>query len=138
MIAMRKPELVPIASLKEGPIVHADLPKPMIVRIRLVHEALREVLARDIGRTIDGFKRDVQPERDLRVWERLAATYLVVTGLGNWSVPRRKALYRALLLGLNGFSAEDVLKAGKPLSRDEIAFALTQLMTVDRDPNADG
>lgn len=133
-IATAKLERVPIASLNEGPIVHAELPKSMIVRIRLVHEALRDVLARDIDRSVDAFKRDVQPERDLRVWERLATTYLLVTGSGNWPDPRRKALYRALLAAVGGFSAEEVLKAGSPLSRNEIASAVAQLIAIERDP----
>ena len=52
---------------KEGPIIHQSLPADFIVRVKDFKRVLAEVETDSFETTLDGFKRDHNPETELKV-----------------------------------------------------------------------
>jgi hypothetical protein len=99
-------ETVPITQLSTdptfGPIVE-QLPPPLEIRIRLVHNAVREVLDDPFEDWVEDFKRELNPEREVEVWESIAGLYLQV--ISEYAIDGREAraqLLSLLLLGSTG------------------------------------
>jgi hypothetical protein len=131
-----KSEIVPIDSLKLGPIRHQTLPPAVVVRVNLIHAALREVRDIELARSLDLFKREIQPHRDLEFWERLAAAYLVLTSSGKWTAARKRALYGVLLTVQLGGSREQILEQARALTSSMVQRAIRALVDVSKDPGA--
>ena len=66
---------VKISDLQEGEIRHPVLPEVIIERIKTFKGILGDVEPSSLEQTIDSFKRDMHPERELIIWERIASTY---------------------------------------------------------------
>jgi hypothetical protein len=47
----------------------------MVERIRAFKDALGDVETAYLEKTIDSFKRDLNPENELLIWERIASTF---------------------------------------------------------------
>jgi hypothetical protein len=54
---------------------HSTLPKDLLQRIRAFKEILAEVDNVTLDEVIDDFKRDLHPEKEVAVWERIANIY---------------------------------------------------------------
>jgi hypothetical protein len=63
------------AKVMEGPIRHAVLLDCMVERIRAYKDTLGDVEPASLEKTIDGFKRDLNPGKELAIWERIASTF---------------------------------------------------------------
>jgi hypothetical protein len=61
--------------LHDGPIRHPVLPDGFIERIRVFKSILGDVDGVSVEKTIDAFKRDADPEKELLIWERIASTF---------------------------------------------------------------
>lgn len=66
---------VKISDLQEGPIRHSVLPEAMVGRIKAFKDILGEVDNTTFEKTVDNFKRDLNPEKELEIWERIASTF---------------------------------------------------------------
>src|SRR5580700_7097165 len=66
---------VELADLKDGPIVHPLLSDDLLQRIKAFKQILADVDNTTLDEVIGDFKRDAHPEREIAVWERIAATY---------------------------------------------------------------
>jgi len=64
---------VDIETIKEGKIRHGGLPAGLLRRIRGVHEHVRDILGRTLEQFEIGFMRDMDPEKEVVIWERLVA-----------------------------------------------------------------
>jgi len=63
------------AKLKRGPIRHEELPLALISRINYLRSTLHEVHPMSMEEWLDGFRRDANPESEVRWWERLTRLY---------------------------------------------------------------
>jgi hypothetical protein len=97
ILAKAQPSSTPIADLKQGPIRYPTLPPSLVVRIRVVHSVLGEASELDLEQMIDSFSRDVEPSREVEVWERIASSYLAVVGSESLPEPERGTLFATLL-----------------------------------------
>jgi hypothetical protein len=68
-------ERIPLSQLRPGPVRHPQLDPDLIERIRAFKQILAEVDTSTIDQTIDNFKRDQHPAREVAIFERIAATY---------------------------------------------------------------
>ncbi|AWV34456.1 toll/interleukin-1 receptor domain-containing protein [Paenibacillus odorifer] len=57
------------------PVRHAELPSQLINRIKLVHHHFKDFNDITLEQTIDNFKHDTNPEREVSIWEAIASTY---------------------------------------------------------------
>ena len=68
-----------VDQLEAGPIRHQTLPPALIDRIREIAGAVEEVFPQTEEEWLDGFRRDSDPEAEVRFWERIAGKYRVLT-----------------------------------------------------------
>ena len=96
--------------MKAGPIRHHDLPETLLIRIRNIYFALLDILSVSLEETIANFQRDLRPEKEVEVWERIVcALQIVIDSLGQKELEVRKRALKILLLFSSG-NFEDVFK----------------------------
>lgn len=66
-------EYRPRSDLKDGPIRHHDLPETLLVRIQNIYFALRDVISVSLEKSIESFQRDLHPENEVAIWERIVS-----------------------------------------------------------------
>jgi len=66
--------------LLDAPFRHDTLPEDLLIRIKTLNRLLEDVLPVPLDETVDNFRRDLHPERELIIWERIASAYLDVVG----------------------------------------------------------
>ena len=66
-------ESLPRRDLKDGPIRHHDLPDALLVRIQNIHFALRDVVSISLETSIENFQRDLRPEDEVAILERIVS-----------------------------------------------------------------
>jgi hypothetical protein len=91
-------ETAKISELEPGPIRHEQLTAEQLTRIQKIHETFREVNDASLEETIENFKRDVNPETEIVVWEQIAEAYTKYTSSHKLALEEKKAVYEILLL----------------------------------------
>lgn len=61
--------------LAEGPIRHAVLPPELLEQIGAAYEAVGPYLGRTLEQFEIGFMRDMHPEREVAIWNNVAAAW---------------------------------------------------------------
>jgi hypothetical protein len=91
-----------------------------MARIRTLQATFVEVDGQAVDQWVDNFKRDADPDRELRVWERMAKAYRAYCDGKKLSLEAKKDVYRIVLLRSMA-SEQDVLERVKlkGLSRDD-------------------
>src|SRR5580658_2704500 len=84
------------AKLKPGPIRHAELPLALVARIDYLRSTLHEVHPMSIEEWLDGFRRDANPESEVRWWERLTRWYRGYSDTRDLSAEQKKALFNVV------------------------------------------
>jgi hypothetical protein len=64
---------IPRSDLKKSPIRHHDLSEALRVRIQNLWYQLQPDLHVTLATWIEGFQRDLRPEREVSIWERIAS-----------------------------------------------------------------
>lgn len=65
--------------IRSGRIRNTSLPQPLLDRVRAVHSKIRHVYSLPLESFEIPFMRDREPEREVRVWESIAAGFEKVT-----------------------------------------------------------
>jgi len=91
-------ETVKISELEPGPIRHEQLTGEQLVRIRKIHEMFQEVNGISLDETIENFKRDVNPEKEIEIWEKIAEAYTGYCSGRTLTLEKKKIVYEILLL----------------------------------------
>lgn len=105
-------ELAKVADLKLAPAVDRRVPGSVPLRALLVTLAMHDSgvdHATDFPKFLENLSRDLHHERELRLWETIAATYATVTNGFELDQGQRTALYSFLLSATFGMSDEDAL-----------------------------
>jgi hypothetical protein len=90
-LAQPKLVLAKVSELKHGPIRHKNLPESLLNRITLIHRAFAPYLSPSLEQTIESFKRDMHPEREIRIWEKMAFIVETLKHVHTWDDARVKA-----------------------------------------------
>jgi len=93
LYSLTKPKLVlgKVSDLKSGPIRHTKLPEGLVNRIVLVHKTFESYLSFSLDETLQNFKRDMHPEREIGVWEKMAAIVVSLERTNKWTSSRVKS-----------------------------------------------
>lgn len=79
-------------------LFHPTLPNDITNRIALMHKILGQASGIPLKKTIENFKRDLHPERELKVWEAMAISFLEITETYKIENPEaQKEVYKILL-----------------------------------------
>jgi hypothetical protein len=95
-------------SPKSGPIGRQGLSPKQMERIYKLRDTLAEVEPSPVEKWIDNFKRDLNPDNELAVWERIAAGYMRYCSKRTLSTEAKKDVFQLLLLRSMA-SEQDVL-----------------------------
>ena len=100
-----------LSDVQMGPIRHPVLPDDVIERIRAFKATLGDVDDASLDQTIDNFKRDIHPESELVIWERIASTFAAYLSR-NPTTDRatRKEIYSMLLGASTGMQEFEDIK----------------------------
>lgn len=85
-------------AVQPGPVRHERLSEEQLARIRKLREVFSEVDGQTLEQWVDNFKRDLDPDRELRVWERMATAYEAFCRKRKLSAEGKKDAYRVVLL----------------------------------------
>lgn len=67
---------VPYGQIRQNPhVLHTELPSELVERVARFKEILGDLDPPSLERTLESFKRDRNPEREVEVWEWIAATF---------------------------------------------------------------
>ena len=115
-----KIERVDTATLKPGPIQHERLSDEQLRRITHLHEILAEVDPSSLETWTDNFKRDMDPDKEIAVWERIAKAYTNYISQRKLSLEAKRDVLQTLVVASMS-SDEEVIKSLKlkVLSQDE-------------------
>ncbi len=113
-------ERVNIADLKTPPIQHEQLSDGQLRRIKKLHETFAEVDKSSLETWIDNFKRDLNPDREIAVWERMAKAYKNYTSQKELSPEAKTEVFKTLLMCSMSSDEEDIKSLDlKVLSQEE-------------------
>jgi hypothetical protein len=89
--------------------VHEVLPADHLRRIRLIQGALYEVFPVSFDETVENFKRDLRPDREIEIWESIAGTYfMIINDQDVASLQQRKEIFQLVLAGYSGYDLERI------------------------------
>lgn len=115
-----KREIVPIGTLKDGPIRHKSLPDSFLVRAKIINHTLFDVLPISLEETIDSFRREFNPIEEIICWENIVAAYLDATYGKELSIEKRRDIVSALLGWSTGSLSEEKAHKFENLSYEEV------------------
>ncbi len=99
---------VKLSHLRPGPIRHRNLPIIFIERIKNFKKILSDVDTTTIDDTIDSFKRDFNPGREIEIWEAIAEVYDDFVNKNHIKeLEKKKEVYSILLKASLGKLKED-------------------------------
>ena len=116
-----KIERVNPADLKPLPIQHDQLSDDQLRRIKKLHETFAEIdKSYSLETWIDNFKRDMNPDKEIASWERIAKVYTNYTSRKELSLEAKEDVFQTLLM-CSMSSDEETIKSLKlkVLSQDE-------------------
>ncbi|MDX6634254.1 MAG: hypothetical protein QOF06_457 [Solirubrobacterales bacterium] len=101
-------EKIPLEQiLLETPPRHVTLPKPLMLRLLLIHEAAYDVYPLPFADTVLNFQRDLRPGNEAGVWELLLATYLYIVREDDVPPDGRQEVFGLALRASTGDLNED-------------------------------
>lgn len=97
------------SKLEAGPIQRASLTDAEMARVHRLQKTFSEVDSSSIEKWVDDFKRDLNLERELSIWEGMATAYETYTVSNNLTLDAKKEVFQVVLLR-SGAPADEVLK----------------------------
>jgi hypothetical protein len=76
LIASSKTESEYIGDIKPSKIRHEELPTTILVRAKIIWHVIKDLEIMDYDELIQNFKRDLHPQNEIKIWERIVAAYL--------------------------------------------------------------
>ncbi|HEX8912745.1 MAG TPA: hypothetical protein VF796_10335 [Humisphaera sp.] len=125
-------ESVDPTQLVPGPIRHDALSQEQLDRIARLQETFAEVDPSPMDVWIDNFKRDRDPDRELRVWEQMARAYSAFTSSRPLTLAEKKEAF-GIVLARSGAPTDQVLPGLrlKHISRSDAAEIMRHFESVD-------
>ncbi|MCI5139060.1 MAG: hypothetical protein D3922_11745 [Candidatus Electrothrix sp. AR1] len=103
----------------QGLIRHSELPPALIERIRKFEETFAEVYPLTHEEWLDGFKRDQNPENEIKIWEHMGLAYTRFLNSGHFDADARKETFGLLLVKSSTSDTESQLSDLKHLTEDQ-------------------
>lgn len=87
-----------ISELKQNDIQNPILPKGFIERVIKYKATLGEVESSTIEEAVSNFQRDAEPEKELKIWEKITEAYQSLIKVNNIiDFTERRDIFRTLL-----------------------------------------
>jgi len=92
-----------------GPLRHDNLSDDQLNRIKILQKIFAETSPIPFEEWVDGFRRDVHPEQEIRVWEMMAHSYSAYIEGKDLSMDQKNEIY-VVILQRSMMPAENVLQ----------------------------
>jgi hypothetical protein len=93
---MKMKKNIPIKQLRVAPIRHEKLTPEQELRARAIHETFYEQDPRSLAKALEDFRRDMHPDREIAIWERMAEAYRRQVSAHKTKKERKKLFERIL------------------------------------------
>jgi hypothetical protein len=103
-----KSEWIDPSKLTPGPIRHESLTDEQLARVTRVQKVFHEVDSSPLEKWVDDFRRDVNPDNEIKIYENMATAYEAFTASKTLSIDAKKDAYQVVLLR-SAASEKDVL-----------------------------
>lgn len=103
-------QMVDLNTIQPGPTIHDTLPDALLTRIKNVQLIFAEVDGTSLEKWIDDFKRDLDPEGNVKIWEDMAVAYTSFCDKKELPLDTRKEVFKVVLMR-SMMSDEDVLSS---------------------------
>lgn len=110
LIKLAETKKVAFKKLVPSKIRHKKLSNDLVGRIRLIRAALLDVLPYSMEFWIDGFRRDIDPVREIKWWEHIAACYAEIVKMKRLTHKQRKSVFAIIFGLLNNLSTTELKK----------------------------
>lgn len=114
--------------IRQSEIVHDELTKEQLVKINKIHSTFQEVDKTSLEQTITDFKRDLNPDDEIKVWLNMADAYQNYLNSidGKIDLNTKKEVY-SLILSRSMMPNEEAIKNSnlKILSKNEAEKVLS-------------
>lgn len=84
--------------IQPGPMQRDSLSDSQMERVRTLQKVFVEVDGKSVDEWVDNFKRDLDPERELAIWEKMSSAYSAYCDDRDLSVEAKKEVYKVVLL----------------------------------------
>ena len=119
----REAELVELSKIKPQTFFrHKSLPDDQLNRIRLIRASLITGYPDTYKAWVDGFKRDLHPEREIEVWERISFCYLEAIFMLGIKAEHFREVFALVFTHLNGSLTKE-FERGLKLDKETIKKA---------------
>jgi hypothetical protein len=96
-----------------SPYRHKELPPALLKRIRATTDVFEKVDGLSYEKAVDLYKRDLNPEENLVLWEEMVKGYTTFCMARCTTAPERMDVYRALLLR-SMFEEQEAIQRTQP------------------------
>ena len=100
------------SKLEPGPIQYATLTDNQMQRVKFLQTAFKDVDSSPLEKWAEDFRRDTNPDPELKIWESMATAFTGFIANKELSLEAKKEVYQVVLLR-SGASDEEVLKHWK-------------------------
>lgn len=114
--------------VQQNEIMHDSLTSGQIAKIRMIQATFAEVYPVSMEKTLDSFKRDLDPDGEIAIWEAMAGAYtkFVTSKHDSLNMNQKKEAF-SLILSRSMMSDEETIASVKPtvLSKEEVKEVLS-------------
>lgn len=123
-------KIVDVNDLKPGPIRIDRLPDHLYNRAKAIYELTFEVQHTTFAEFETNFRRDINPESEVKIWERIATAYHTFTNGKYFPIEKKRTVYEFVItisLGMiqndTNFKDTELLKADEQRILTKYFFA---------------
>jgi len=95
--------------LEPGPIQHTSLTEEQMNRVKRLQMTFSEADPSPLKKWVEDFKRDANPDNELKIWEAMATAYETFTANRSLTLDAKKEVFQIVLLR-SGAPEEEVLQ----------------------------
>lgn len=117
------------SDIKPAQIRHETLPADLLLRIKLVHLILKEAYDVPFTEYVNNFQRDIHPQDEITVWERMAVAYLDLVKDKKLSKHEKTEIFSGLL-GASMLPKEALIERLKLGDESEIKYIIAYIKAV--------
>lgn len=118
-----------VSEIIPAPIRHEKLPPSLLLRIKLVHEILREAYNVPFSSFVSNFQRDMHPQDEVTIWERIAVAYLGLIKGKELSHNEKTAIF-ADLLGISVLTKDMMIEKLESGDADDVKFITAYIKAI--------
>ena len=84
--------------IQPGPVQRDSLTDSQMERVRALQKVFVEVDGQSVDQWVDNFKRDLNPDRELAIWEKMCSAYSAYCDDRDLNIDAKKEVYKVVLL----------------------------------------